>query len=257
MEQVYTPNVLVAAVRAFCLKYIDDAGNAPSRTATARYSWEVERNAGRIKTTTIPENVWLVGWLDFTAGMYTSYGHVFFIKRNGNNYQIYDSEVQSRSRVIMQNGKLVNLGYYKSIEELLSWFGAYKPKYIGWSTHCDGREYAKLKENNMGLIQDTQEWFRRCNDTQLRILNRPLRREVFVTFVGVDFLHFVEECSDNPEADLVQTWQVTGKTAVTDDWEGQIYKLQDQLKSAEKQIDDLKDNSEYIKITDLYIKKEK
>lgn len=147
MEQVYTPRINTPAIAGWCLKYIDDAGDAPNRTATARYSWEIERNAGKVKTTTIPENVWLVGWLDFTAGMYTTYGHVFFIKRNGNNYQIYDSEVQSGSRVIIQNGKLVNLGYYKSIEELLAWFGAYSPKYLGWSTHCDGREYAKIKED--------------------------------------------------------------------------------------------------------------
>ncbi|MCU1694120.1 MAG: hypothetical protein JWR34_183 [Mycobacterium sp.] len=30
-----------------------------------------------------------------------------------------------------------------SITELLAWFGAYKPQYIGWSTNCDGVEYAK------------------------------------------------------------------------------------------------------------------
>lgn len=138
MIQVYNPNLLVKATPGYCLKYVDDAGNAPSRTATARYSWEVERNAGRIRNDHLPENVWVVGWLDFTAGMYQTYGHVFFIKRSGNTYQIYDSEVQSGAR-----------RPYNSINELLAWFGAYKPVYTGWSTNCDGREYAKVRSESM------------------------------------------------------------------------------------------------------------
>ena len=142
MEQVYLPKIDTLAIAGWCLKYIDDAGNAPNRTATARYSWEVERDAGRIRNSDIPENVWVVGWLDFTAGMYQTYGHVFFIKRNGSNYEIHDSEVHSGARKP-----------YKSIDELLAWFGAYKPIYTGWSTHCDGREYAKLRSEIMSREQ--------------------------------------------------------------------------------------------------------
>lgn len=138
MEQTYLPDIFVIAIAGYCLKYIDDAGNAPNRKGTAKEAFTVEKNAGRIRTDTIPENVWLVGWLDFTKGAYTAYGHVFFIKRTGNSYQIYDSEVQSGAR-----------NPYSSIDELIAWFGAYKPTYIGWSTHCDGREYAKEKEEEM------------------------------------------------------------------------------------------------------------
>lgn len=136
MEQTYNPNLLVLAIAGWCLKYVDDAGSAPNRTATAKIAFTNEKNAGRIRTDTIPDNVWLVGFLDFTQGIFVDYGHVFFIKRNGSSYQIYDSEVQSGARKP-----------YRNIDELLAWFGAYKPRYTGWSTSCDGREYAKEKQD--------------------------------------------------------------------------------------------------------------
>ena len=139
MEQTYNPNLLTPAVAGWCLKYIDDAGGLPAtnppRTGTAKIAFNNEMAAGRIKTSLLPENVWLVGFLDFTKGAYKAYGHIFFIKRNVNSYQIYDSEVQSGAR-----------RPYGSIEELLAWFGAYNPKYTGWSTNCDGRQYAKEKQ---------------------------------------------------------------------------------------------------------------
>lgn len=252
MEQVYTPRINTPAIAGWCLKYIDDAGDAPNRTATARYSWEVERNAGRIRTDAIPENIWLVGWLDFTAGMYTTYGHVFFIKRNGNSYQIYDSEVQSGQR-----------RPYGSIEELLAWFGAYKPKYLGWSTHCDGREYARIKENNMAIIQNQENWFQRVNDTHQRILNRDISRDSFKSFVGKDFLTFVEYITAGKEAADVQEWQKLGKIAKQDGWELQIVNRTKERDEARKKVTELekelanKPSGEYIKVTDLYIKKEK
>jgi len=138
MEQTYNPNIGVKATAGYCLQYVDDAGNAPQRTKTAKIAYDNERNAGRIQLGDTPDNVWVVGFLSFTVGSFVNFGHVFFIKRNGSSIQIYDSEVQSGAR-----------RPYGSIAELLGWFGAYKPKYLGWSTHCDGREYAKNKGDDM------------------------------------------------------------------------------------------------------------
>lgn len=150
MKQVYSPNLGVPATRGWCLKYVDDAGNAPNRQKTARAAFNVEAAAGRIKRVFDPiPPVWVVGWLDFTTGPFTNEGHVFFVKKEGNSYLVYDSEVQSGARVILQNGQWVNLGPYKSLDELLSWFSWYNPVYIGWSTHCDGREYASDKKGKI------------------------------------------------------------------------------------------------------------
>jgi hypothetical protein len=139
MEQTYTPNINISSKPGWCLQYVDDAGQAPNRTDSAKIAFNNEKSAGRICTDTIPENVWLVGWLDFTKGANTQYGHVFFIKRSGNSYELHDSDVHAGLRKP-----------YTSIDDMLRWFGAQAPVYIGWSTNCDGREYAK--ENSMDKV---------------------------------------------------------------------------------------------------------
>lgn len=132
-QQTYKPNVHIAAKRGWCLKYVDDAGNAPTRRPNAKAAYDAEKKAKRIRTSTPPQNVWVVGFLSFGAGQYQAYGHVFFMKYKGNGkYEIRDSETNAGARSI-----------YPSINAILAWFGNYKPRYIGWSTHCDGREYAK------------------------------------------------------------------------------------------------------------------
>jgi hypothetical protein len=131
-KQVHTPNVLVRAQRAYCLKYVDDAGNAPKRTATARTALNNEVKAKRLRTTPPPLNIWVVGFMDMRAGGYAAYDHVFLMKyKGGGVYEIRDSETNSGARAP-----------YTSINSILAWFGAYKPVYVGWSTHCDGRQYA-------------------------------------------------------------------------------------------------------------------
>lgn len=137
--QVFLPNLSVAAIRGWCLKYVDDAGDAPSRKATAKIAYQTEKKAKRIKTSTPPKGIWVVGFLEFTQGYAKDLGHVFFIKYLGNGkYDIRDSEVAAGARKP-----------YGNINELLAWFGAYNPKYLGWSAYCDGRQYAKVKEKEM------------------------------------------------------------------------------------------------------------
>lgn len=76
-----------------------------------------------------------------------------------------------------------------------------------------------------------ENWYNRLNKLHLQVRGRPLERSIFDKFVGADTLSFIEAVSDNKEADTVQTWQTVGKTAVTDKWDQQIYKLQDQVKA--------------------------
>lgn len=140
MIQIYSPNFGVGAIRGWCLKYVDDAGNAPTRRPTAKSAFYAERDAGRISgSIDSPIGVWVVGFLDFTKGPFTKEGHVFFMKHlGGGKYEIRDSEVGAGARKT-----------YGSLDELAAWFGAYSPKYIGWSTTCDGRQYAKEEETIM------------------------------------------------------------------------------------------------------------
>lgn len=80
------------------------------------------------------------------------------------------------------------------------------------------------------IIQNADNWYGRCNKTHVLIRGRELGREVFNSFVGKEFLAFVEACSDDPEADAVQGWQELGKLATNDNWRQQIYDLQAALK---------------------------
>ncbi len=81
------------------------------------------------------------------------------------------------------------------------------------------------------IIQNADNWYGRCNRTHWLIRGRELGRDVFATFVGKEFLTFVEICSDDPEANTVQNWQTVGKTAVNDNWQQQIIDLQAQVNS--------------------------
>jgi LysM repeat protein len=132
-RQKYIPAIFIKAIRGWCLKYIDDAGSAPSRKPNARTALNVEAGAGRLRVSTPPIGLWVVGFLDLRSGQWAADDHVFFMKYlGGGRYEIRDSESNSGAR-----------GVYHSINEILAWFGNYNPAYAGWSTHCDGRQYVE------------------------------------------------------------------------------------------------------------------
>lgn len=156
MAQVYNPNLNIPAQRGWCLKYVDDATNAPSRTPRARAAYLNELNAGRINTGELPWDEWVYGFLDFTVGEYTNDGHVFVIKRHQGGIDIHDSEVHSGARNV-----------YHSIEELLAWFGMYRPVYTGWSGSCDGRTMQEA-------VRDRQDEINFLNGLYHQILERDV-----------------------------------------------------------------------------------
>lgn len=93
------------------------------------------------------------------------------------------------------------------------------------------RTYAEQGNDEMKIV-DAPNWFARCNKTMMQIRGRQLSRPEFLNFVGRDFLTYVEAVSDNPEADNWQTNAQVGAVARRDQWDKQIYGLQDQLKGA-------------------------
>lgn len=113
--------------RGWCLKYVDDSVKAPSRKPTAKASYEQELKNGNI-TGEINAGVWVPGYLAFTKGAYVNYGHVFWYYRHADGrVEIHDSETRSGARAP-----------YGSIAELLRWFGAYAPTFLGFTHGIDG-----------------------------------------------------------------------------------------------------------------------
>jgi nucleoid-associated protein YgaU len=131
-EQVTTPDIYKDAARGWCLKYVDDGVNATQRQARAIYSYNVEKANGNIRTGNLPVGVRVPGFLTFSQGAYVDYGHVFWIIQNEDgSVQIDDSEVHGGARAP-----------YRSIAELLAWFRAQAPIYLGYSLWIDGTQVA-------------------------------------------------------------------------------------------------------------------
>lgn len=136
-RQKTTPNINAPATRGWCLKFVDDAGrvpnSAPPRTPNARAALNNEIAAGRLRGGDSPVGIWVVGFLDLRLGAYAADDHVFLMKHNGGGvYEIHDSETNAGARAP-----------YKSIAEIVAWFGVYSPVYVGYSYFCDGTQYAE------------------------------------------------------------------------------------------------------------------
>lgn len=131
-RQKTTPNLNVAAVRGWCLKYIDDGVSAPLRQTTAQKAYEVEKANGNIRTSTFPVGVWVPIFFSLNSGAYSGLGHVAWLKNFGDRVEIRDTEVRTGARSV-----------YTSIDQVLAWFGNFSPKYLGWSYWVDGVQIAE------------------------------------------------------------------------------------------------------------------
>lgn len=136
-RQKYTPKLSVTAIRGWCLKYIDDAGGVkntlPPRSRSAQIAYQAEARAKRIRANQkFPVGVWVVGYWALNSGQYKGLGHVAFIKNFGNRVEIRDSEVRAGAR-----------SPYTSVSQVNAWFGNHSPRFLGWSTHTSGRQYAE------------------------------------------------------------------------------------------------------------------
>lgn len=137
MRNLVTPNLNLPKIndakgsggswRGWCLKYVDDAVNAPARKGRAKWSYDQEVKNGNIRGD-IAVGVWVPGYLSFTKGAFVDFGHVFWVYKHADGrVEIHDSETHSGARKP-----------YNSIAELLAWFGAYAPKFIGYTMGIDG-----------------------------------------------------------------------------------------------------------------------
>ena len=131
--QLVEPNINISARAGMCLEYVDNAVNAPKRTATAQIAYETAKGNSWVSANTeYPRNVWFVLFWSIDNNDYAGLGHVAlaFVDDDG-NMQIHDSEVHRGARQP-----------YTSLSELSSWFGSVGTRltYLGWSIGVDGRQ---------------------------------------------------------------------------------------------------------------------
>ena len=131
--QLIEPNINISARAGMCLEYVDNAVNAPKRTATAQIAYETAKSSGWVSDNSeYPRNVWFVLFWSIDNGDYAGLGHVALaFVDNNRNMQIHDSEVHRGARQP-----------YTSLAELSSWFGSVGTRltYLGWSIGVDGRQ---------------------------------------------------------------------------------------------------------------------
>ena len=131
--QLIEPNINVSARAGMCLEYVDNAVNAPKRTATAQIAYETAKGNGWVSANSeYPRNVWFVLFWSIDNNDYAGLGHVAlaFVDDDG-NMQIHDSEVHRGARQP-----------YGSLQELANWFGSAGTQltFLGWSIGVDGRQ---------------------------------------------------------------------------------------------------------------------
>ena len=131
--QLIEPNINIGARAGMCLGYVDNAVNAPKRTATAQIAYETAKGNGWVSANTeYPRNVWFVLFWSIDNNDYAGLGHVALacVDSDG-SLQIHDSEVHRGARQP-----------YTSLSELAGWFGSVGTRltYLGWSIGVDGRQ---------------------------------------------------------------------------------------------------------------------
>lgn len=232
-QQVITPNLNVSTSLGMCLKYVQDAFGSGWAGSYALAGWN-SNTAFNHADRNIPSGVFVPVWFEgYWNGV--NYGHVV----------IYKDGVCWSSPYSYKN-TYDRLGSIAEVERI------YGMKYIGWSEGLGGTRVIKFKEEDM-IIPDADNYYWRYGQKlALQLRGRELSREEFRKFiVGRTDLQAVETLSDDVEADRAQGWQNLGQLATKDNWQGQIYTLQaqvkglssrptkEQLDAANKKADDL------------------
>lgn len=135
LRQITRPNINIRSTRGWCLKYVDDCVNAPSRKPTAEAAYQTEKRNGNTRSGEPPVGVWVPIWFSLTRGPYAGLGHVAWAFNRGNSIEIHDSEVHAGAR-----------GPYSSIQEVLNWFSGHGIVFNGWSLWVDGRQIVEAYE---------------------------------------------------------------------------------------------------------------
>ena len=106
---------------------------------------------------------------------------------------------------------------------------------MGWLVP---KSQAVPQGGNDVIINDENN-YARANKVHLQMLGRSLDRGIFVKLVGSSWLRYVEIVGDSQEANNHEAAATVGAVALRDNWQQQIYTLQDQNKVLQGQVDSL------------------
>ena len=183
--QLVEPNINISARAGMCLEYVDNAVNAPKRTATAQIAYETAKGNGWVSANTeYPRNVWFVLFWSIDNNDYAGLGHIAlaFVSDDG-TMQIHDSEVHRGARQP-----------YTSLEELSAWFGSVGTRltYLGWSIGVDGIQIVgEIGQDEQKQLEEIGKEINKANKGELSMfiakcvggdVNQYVKNGTFVLF---------------------------------------------------------------------------
>lgn len=183
--QLVEPNIGISARSGMCLEYVDNAVNAPKRTATAQIAYETANSNGWVSANTdYPRNVWFVLFWSIDNNDYQGLGHVAlaFVSDDG-TMQIHDSEVHRGAR-----------RPYTSLDELVGWFGSVGTRltYLGWSLGVDGAQIiGNIGQDEQKQLEEIGKEIKKANKGELSMfiakcvggdVNQYVKNGTFVLF---------------------------------------------------------------------------
>ena len=183
--QLVDPNIDISARAGMCLEYVDNAVNAPKRTATAQIAYETAKGNGWVSANTeYPKNVWFILFWSIDNNDYAGLGHIAlaFVDSDG-NMEIHDSEVHRGARQP-----------YTSLEELSAWFGSVGTRltYLGWSIGVDGIQIVgEIGQDEQKQLEEIGKEIKKANKGELSMfiakcvggdVNEYVKNGTFVLF---------------------------------------------------------------------------
>ena len=183
--QLVEPNINISARAGMCLEYVDNAVNAPKRTATAQIAYETAKSNGWVSDNSeYPRNVWFVMFWSIDNNDYAGLGHVAlaYVDSDG-SLQIHDSEVHRGARQP-----------YTSLEELSAWFGSVGTRltYLGWSIGVDGIQIiGEIGQDEQKQLEEIGKEINKANKGELSMfiakcvggdVNEYVKNGTFVLF---------------------------------------------------------------------------
>lgn len=237
MQQLVTPNLNVKAQLARCLQYVQNAFGSPNAGVSATYAWNQTQYKHFDEP---PRDVYYLAWYEYYGyvdGVYDNWGHVT-IGFNGTQY----------------SSPYTNKTTHDTIPSISEVERIYKCKYIGWS-----EDMAGLKVIGGQMV--TPELF---SIMWAAFVRTPPTEADRAYAIGKPLDQYIVDLSKNPYATVQRTdvdaiWKKLMKIKPVE----ADYKYAQGLNYGKYLYDVMSnpncvsanDQSQFIKVTDLYIKK--
>lgn len=161
---------------------------------------------------------------DIVVYKYGQYGHIGVLLSGNRLYQ-ENANTGGAARRVLYDGTVV---YASTIVPLYPSLGGAAPSFYRLKTYTE-------QGSDEPMISNVDNEFGRWSKLYIQIRNTetpPTRQQFIDAAVGRSWLTAMEILSDNPSADEAIENRKVGRQARADNWPGQIYALQDQVKAA-------------------------